>query len=82
MGGYDKSLDKEIEVKVLEFPDRNTNIKVSIMEYNGGAKKLQLSRVNFDPNTQEEKFAKLGRLTKAEVGELIPVLSDFKGQLS
>jgi hypothetical protein len=68
---YEKSLDKETfkEVKVLG----ETRITVGVFSYNGGDKKLQVSRENLDQNN-EWRFAKLGRMTKAESQEVIPLM--------
>ena len=68
---YEKSLDKETfkEVKVLG----ETRITVGVFSYNGGDKKLQVSRENLDQNN-EWRFAKLGRMTKAESQDVIPLM--------
>ena len=46
---------------------------MGVFSYNSGAKKLQLSRENLDQNEQW-RFAKLGRLTKEEAREIIPIM--------
>ncbi len=68
---YDSSLDVESFKEVKEFMD--TRITVGVFSYSGGAQKLQLTREN---RTQggEWRFAKLGRLTKEEAQEIIPVM--------
>ncbi len=68
---YDKSLDKESFKEAREFED--TRITVGVFSYNGGEKKLQISRENKDPS-EEWRFAKLGRMTKQEAKEVVPVL--------
>ena len=68
---YDKSLDAETFKEVREFGD--TRISVGVFSYNGGAKKLQLSRENRG-QTDEWRFAKLGRMTKEEVQEIVPIV--------
>ena len=68
---YDKSLDVESFKEVKEFDD--TRITVGIFSYNGGEKKLQLSRENKDPN-EEWRFAKLGRINKNEAKEIVPIM--------
>ena len=68
---YDKSLDTEIFKEVKEFEE--TRITVGIFSYNGGEKKLQLSRENKGAN-EEWRFAKLGRMNKEEVKEVLPVM--------
>jgi len=69
---YDKSLDIEIFKDVKEFEE--TRITVGVFSYNGGEKKLQISREN--KNASEEwRFAKLGRMNKAEIQEILPSIS-------
>ena len=68
---YEKSLDVESFKEVKEFED--SRITVGIFSYNGGEKKLQISRENKDQN-EEWRFAKLGRMTKQEAKEIVPVL--------
>ena len=68
---YEKSLDVESFKEVKEFDD--SRITVGIFSYNGGEKKLQISRENKDQN-EEWRFAKLGRMTKQEAKEIVPVL--------
>ncbi|MCA9405233.1 MAG: hypothetical protein KC684_01755 [Candidatus Omnitrophica bacterium] len=68
---YDKELDVETFKETKEFD--GTRISVGVFSYNGNAKKLQLSREN--QNASEEwRFAKLGRLTKEEAQEVVPVM--------
>ena len=69
---YEKSLDIETFKEVKEFGD--TRISLGVFSYNGGAKKLQLSRENLDQN-DEWRFAKLGRLTKDEAKEILPIMA-------
>lgn len=73
MAGFDKSLDKELFSKKSEF--ENTTIKVSVMQYNEGQKKLQVSRENTSAEG-EPRFAKLGRLTKQEAESVIPLMQE------
>lgn len=68
---YDQSLDKETFKVTKEFDD--TRISVGVYSYNGGEKKLQLSRENRDQQN-EWRFAKLGRMNKAEAKEVAPVI--------
>ncbi len=68
---YDKSLDKESFKEMREFAD--TRITIGVYSYNGGEKKLQISRENKDQN-EEWRFAKLGRMNKAEAKEIVPLL--------
>ena len=68
---YDKSLDMETFKEVKEFND--TRITIGVFSYNGGEKKLQVSRENRN-QTDEWQFVKLGRLTKEEAKEIVPVM--------
>ncbi|MBI3617685.1 MAG: hypothetical protein HY210_05660 [Candidatus Omnitrophica bacterium] len=68
---YDQSLDVETFKETKEF--EKTRVTVGVFSYNNGAKKLQLSRENLDQNEQW-RFAKLGRLTKEEAREIIPIM--------
>ena len=69
---YDKSLDIDIFKDVKEFED--TRITVGVFSYNGGEKKLQISRENKNA-TEEWRFAKFGRMNKAEIQEILPSIS-------
>lgn len=68
---YDKTLDVETFKETKEFGE--TRVTVGVFCYNGGAKKLQLSRESMAAN-DEWRFQKLGRLTKDEAKEIIPVM--------
>ena len=68
---YEKSLDVETFKEVREFGE--SRISVGIYSYNGGEKKMQVSRENKDQN-DEWRFAKLGRLNKLEAKEIVPVM--------
>ncbi len=68
---YDKSLDMEVFKEAKEFED--TRITVGVFSYNGGEKKLQISREN--RTAEEWRFAKLGRMTRQEAQEVLPVLT-------
>lgn len=68
---YEKSLDVETFKEAKEFGE--SRITVGVFSYNGGAKKLQVSREN-RAQDGEWRFAKLGRMTKDEAKEVIPVM--------
>ena len=68
---YEKSLDVETFKEVREFGE--SRISVGVYSYNGGEKKMQVSRENKDQN-DEWRFAKLGRLNKLEAKEIVPVM--------
>jgi hypothetical protein len=57
------------------YETEDSRVTVSIMSYNQGAKKLQLSREN--RNAQGEfRFAKLGRLAKDEAEAILPFVQE------
>lgn len=67
---YDPSLDVATFKETKEFED--TRITVGVYSYNQGASKLQISRENKNQN-EEWRFAKLGRMTKEEAQEVLPI---------
>ena len=68
---YDGSLDVESFKETKEFED--TRITIGVFSYNSGPKKLQVSRENRNQN-EEWRFAKLGRMTKEEAQEIVPMM--------
>ena len=68
---FDPSLDKEVFKEIKEFEE--TRISVGVFSYNNGAKKLQMTRENLSPDG-EWRFTKLGRMTKDETREVIPIM--------
>ena len=70
---YDSSLDKQLFTK--SYDSGNGKITVSVHSYNNGAKKLQIIRENQD-DEGNTRFAKLGRLTKAELEGILPFLQE------
>jgi hypothetical protein len=68
---YEKSLDVETFKEVKDFAD--TRLTIAVFSYNGGVKKLQLTREN-QLQTGEWRFTKLGRLSKTEAQEAIPLM--------
>ena len=69
---YDQSLDVASFKETKEFAD--TRITVGVFSYNEGTKKLQISRENQNQN-EEWRFAKLGRMTKEEAQEIVPIVA-------
>lgn len=69
---YDQSLDVASFKETKEFGE--TRITVGVFSYNDGAKKLQVSRENRNQN-EEWRFAKLGRMTKEEAKEILPIMA-------
>lgn len=68
---FDPNLDQKLFSETKDF--EKTRITVAVCQYNEGEKKLQLSREN---STQDDewRFAKLGRLNKAEVEAILPLM--------
>lgn len=75
MPGFDKSLDKEMFSKPVEF--ERSRITVAVFAYNNGTPKLQLSRET-KGSDGEYTFAKLGRLLKSEVEAILPLMEEAK----
>ncbi len=70
---YDSGLDKKLFYETKEF--ESTRITVGVFSYNEGEKKLQLSRENM-VQSEEWRFAKLGRMAKGEVEAILPLMQD------
>lgn len=68
---YDQTLDKELFKESKEFD--GTRITVGVFQYNEGEKKLQVVREN-RTQTDEWRFAKLGRMNKEEAQEVVPIM--------
>ena len=68
---YDQALDVSSFKEAKEFGE--TRITIGVFAYNEGTKKLQLSRENQNQN-EEWRFAKLGRMTKEEAQEIVPIM--------
>ena len=68
---YDPGLDKNHFSETKEF--EGTRITVGVFAYREGTKKLQVSREN-NPQPEEWRFAKLGRMTKEEAEAIIPIM--------
>ena len=79
MAGYDKSLDVEVFSTQKEF--ETTKIVVSVMQYNEGQKKIQISRDNLDMNTGEWKWSKLGRLNAQESQVVVELIQEASKNL-
>ena len=75
---YDSSLDKQLFSK--SFENDSTKVTVSVYSYNGGVKKLQISRENMDAEGQW-RFSKLGRMVKEELEAIMPFLEEASKHL-
>ncbi len=79
MPGFDPSLDKEIWSESVQVAE-NMSLKVSVMSYNEGAAKLQISRERTNKDGQPG-WAKLGRMTADEVNKVMPLMEKAKEHL-
>ena len=70
---YDPNLDKSLFSKSWE--DESERLTVSVLSYNQGRKKLQITRQNIN-NDGEARFVKLGRLSKEEVESILPLIQE------
>jgi predicted transcriptional regulator len=70
---YESSLDEQLFVK--DWENDTGKIAVSVHSYNGGQKKLQITRAVKDRNG-EFAFAKLGRLSKEELQGVLPLIQE------
>ncbi len=68
---FDPSLDKVVWSESVEFD--KSRITVSVIAYNDGAPKLQISRENKSAEG-EYRFAKLGRMFKNEAVAVAPLI--------
>ena len=75
---YDKNLDVELFKEVKDFGE--SRITVGVFSYNNGVKKMQVGRENQNANG-EWTFSKLGRLTKDEATEIIPIMQKAVGNM-
>ncbi len=75
MAGFDPALDQELYSEETEL--NNFNFKVSVMSYNDGQPKMQISRKR-KLQSGETSFAKLGRLTLEEIDCIFPLIEKVK----
>jgi hypothetical protein len=75
---YDSSLDNQLFSKILETD--GGRITVSVYSYNNGPLKMQIVRENKDAEGNF-RFAKLGRLSKEEAQEAIPLIQEALGHM-
>ncbi|MBR9699228.1 hypothetical protein GOV09_02135 [Candidatus Woesearchaeota archaeon] len=75
---FDPNLDQKLfaETKELE----TTRLTVSVHSYNGGEKKMQISRENRNQNN-EWNFSKLGRMLKDEAQAVLPLMQKAMGEM-
>lgn len=72
---FEQNLDKEIFSETLEIASDfgTTKLTIGVLCYNEGVPKMQISRERADKDGQFA-FAKLGRLTKQEAEDIIPIM--------
>ncbi len=75
---FDKSLDKELFSEKIDID--STRITVSVMSYNEGEAKLQISRENKD-SSENYRFSKLGRMSKVEAEAVLPIIQKAIGSM-
>ncbi|MFH1064451.1 MAG: hypothetical protein V1729_05200 [Candidatus Woesearchaeota archaeon] len=75
MVGFDPALDQELYSTETEI--NNFKFKVSVMSYNDGQPKMQISRTR-KLQSGETSFAKLGRLTLEEIEVVFPLIQKVK----
>jgi hypothetical protein len=71
---YDKSKDKKLWEKEVAISIA-TSIIVGIYSYDGGEKKLGLSRM-YATGDGNPKFQSIGRMTRTEIELLLPVIKE------
>ncbi|MDP8253023.1 MAG: hypothetical protein P9X27_01310 [Candidatus Kaelpia aquatica] len=73
MPGYDPNLDERLFSKTWE--SELERLTVSVYSYNKGVKKLQIARENMS-SQGEFRYAKMGRLTKEELENILPLMQE------
>lgn len=71
--GYNKELDKTIDEEICDFG--NTKVHVALNQYDGGPKKIGLSRENEKDGVWT--FSKLGRLTIKEAEKVVEGMAEM-----
>lgn len=74
---YDKTKDIEL-INVTAFRTENMELHVQVFQYDGGQKKIQISRLRKDKHIRELMFAKLGRFTLEEFVAVAQTVKDLK----
>lgn len=75
MSGFDRKLDKQISKETVEVGD--AKISVGVYSYNDGDPKVQISRMRRNEKSEYGySFAKLGRLTRDELINILPLLEN------
>ena len=70
---FDRSKDKELFKEVVTIGE--AKLTIGVYSYDGNAAKVQFTRQRKDDKNQYGwSFAKLGRMTKEELVEVLPLL--------
>ena len=70
---YDSQLDERAFAKT--WKGTTSQLTVAVYAYNKGAKKVQISR-ELTKEDGQPSFAKLGRMTKEELHNILPLLHE------
>ena len=70
---YDSNLDEKVFAKT--WKGTTSQLTVAVYSYNKGVKKVQISRELLKEDGQPS-FAKLGRMTKDELQNILPLLQE------
>jgi hypothetical protein len=65
----------ELEKDVCVFEKSTDKIELKVMAYDGGLKKIQISRF-FEKDDGGKGFAKLGRISYDEMEKLLPIIKE------
>jgi len=76
---YNKNLDKAVwEADIVGV---NDTLKIAVMAYNGGERKLQIGPRVYEKKNGDNGFRKAGRMTTTEVAEFVTLLPDINTAL-
>ena len=70
---YENDKDKELFSETIQF--EKSKIVLSVLSYNNSKPKLQITRNLLDNKSNTYIFAKLGRLSKEELIQTLPVIN-------
>jgi hypothetical protein len=75
---YQKSLDKEIASWAKEPEDSESNLYVSVMQYNDGERKVQIGPRSSTLKSGKVRYNKAGRLNADEIAWLVTILDQVE----
>jgi len=73
-------VEKDLVLHSYEEPTEKGKLKVTVHQYNGGVRKVQITRMLVS-EAGVESFVKLGRLTAAELVSLCKLLTNAQEAL-